>query len=134
MTTPAAGDVGDPAGAASTLRAAASTLQAGVAANLAAERALLEQHARVVAASDGSNADDEHDPEGSTIAFERQQAAALLRQVRATGEQLRAALAALADGTYGTCESCGRAIDPDRLAARPRALTCIGCARAAARR
>ena len=134
MTTPAVGEVGDPGGATATATATATTLQAGVTANLAAERALLEQHARVVAASEGSNADDEHDPEGSTIAFERQQVAALLRQVRATGEQLQASLAALADGTYGTCLSCGRAIDPERLAARPQARTCIECARRAAAR
>ena len=127
MSTPATGQVADPDGVASTLRA-------GVTANLAAERALVEQHARVVAASEGSNADDEHDPEGSTIAFERQQVDALLRQVRATGEQLRASLVALEDGTYGTCESCGARIDPERLAARPQAGTCIGCARRAAAR
>ena len=98
-------------------------------ANLATERALLQQHERIVAASQDSNADDEHDPEGSTIAFERQQVAALLEQVRGTGAALRRAMAGLAAGTYGTCESCGRAIDPERLRARPQALTCIDCAR-----
>ncbi len=110
---------------------AVAALQAALEANAASEQALLQQHARLVAASEGSNADDEHDPEGSTIAFERQQAAALLAQVRATGEQLRASLAAAEAGRYGTCESCGATIDPARLEARPQARTCIGCARRA---
>jgi RNA polymerase-binding transcription factor DksA len=108
-------------------------LRASLDANAAAERALLEQHARIVEASDSSNADDEHDPEGSTIAFERQQVVALLAQVRATGEQLQRSLAAAQAGTYGTCEACGGLIDPARLEARPQARTCIGCARLAAR-
>ena len=40
--------------------------------------ALTREFDEVVAASRSSNADDEHDPEGATIAFERQQVAALL--------------------------------------------------------
>lgn len=34
------------------------------------------------------------------------------------------ALARLDDGTYGTCTVCGRAIDDERLEARPEATTC----------
>src|SRR3954451_11319813 len=37
----------------------------------------------IIGASESANADDEHDPEGSTIAFERAQVAALLAQARA---------------------------------------------------
>ena len=41
----------------------------------------------VVDATEGSNADDEHDPEGSTIAYERSQLSALVDQaVRHLGE------------------------------------------------
>ena len=69
-------------------------------------------HAGIVEASRDSNADDEHDPEGATIAFERSQVAALGR---------------LDAGGYGTCERCGRAIAPARLEARPVARTCVGC-------
>src|SRR4051794_20094636 len=72
--------------------------------------------------------DDEHDPEGATIAFERAQAAALLNQARERLVDLDNALARLAVGDYGTCERCGRPIAPDRLAARPAARTCITCA------
>src|SRR6188768_1925072 len=41
--------------------------------------ALQGEHRAVVDASRDSNADDEHDPEGATIAFERAQVEALVR-------------------------------------------------------
>jgi RNA polymerase-binding transcription factor DksA len=85
-----------------------------------------KQHAEVVAASVDSNADDEHDPEGATIAFERQQLAAVTAQLLRTREELRAALA---DGAEdGRCRSCARDIGEERLAARPWARTCVDCA------
>ena len=83
----------------------------------------------VVAASASSNADDEHDPEGATIAFERQQVVALLDQARQRLADVDAALARTATGDYGRCTDCGRPIAPERLAARPQARTCIDCAR-----
>ncbi|WP_435201180.1 TraR/DksA family transcriptional regulator [Janibacter sp. GS2] len=82
----------------------------------------------VVAAAPGSNADDEHDPEGATIAFERSQLDALVQQARAHLWEIDAASARVANGTYGVCEVCGRAIPPERLRARPTARTCIACA------
>jgi len=81
----------------------------------------------IVAGSVGSNSDDEHDPEGSTIAFERTQVGALLRDARAYFADLDGAVARLNAGTYGTCERCGRPIAPERLAARPAARACIAC-------
>ncbi len=41
--------------------------------------------------------------------------------------ELTAALGRLADGTFGTCEVCGRPIEAERLAAIPEARTCIAC-------
>ena len=99
------------------------------AAALAQIEALTREFDGVVAASKASNADDEHDPEGATIAFERQQVVALLDQARRRLADVDAALARRAEGGYGTCESCGRSIAPERLAARPAARTCIACAR-----
>ncbi|GAA3658586.1 TraR/DksA C4-type zinc finger protein [Nocardioides ginsengisoli] len=81
----------------------------------------------VVAASRDTNADDEHDPEGTTIAFERSQLAALLRQIRAHLAEVDAALSRLEAGDYGRCEVCGREIAPERLAVRPAARTCVTC-------
>ncbi|MBC2933289.1 TraR/DksA C4-type zinc finger protein [Nocardioides sp. zg-1228] len=82
----------------------------------------------VVAASLDTNADDEHDPEGATIAFERSQIGALVRQVRGRVAEVDAALERVDAGTYGVCESCGRPIGDARLEALPAARTCIRCA------
>lgn len=82
----------------------------------------------VVAASLDSNADDEHDPEGATIAFERSQIGALVRQGRDHLREIDAAVERLGAGTYGICERCGAAIGEGRLEARPVARTCIRCA------
>jgi RNA polymerase-binding protein DksA len=103
---------------------------------LAAERAAAQAHIEAltrefdsfVAASQASNADDEHDPEGATIAFERQQVVAVLDQARRRLADVEAALARREAGTYGICETCGRPIAPERLAARPAARDCIDCA------
>jgi RNA polymerase-binding transcription factor DksA len=82
----------------------------------------------LVAASVGSNADDEHDPEGATIAFERSQLDSLVRGARDRLAEIDAARTRLAEGRYGTCERCGRAIAAGRLEARPTARTCVACA------
>lgn len=82
----------------------------------------------VVAASRDTNADDEHDPEGATIAFERSQVGALVRQAQRHLVEIDAAIKRLDAGTYGVCESCGGSIGDGRLEARPVASTCIQCA------
>jgi RNA polymerase-binding transcription factor DksA len=74
--------------------------------------------------------DDEHDPDGSTVAFERAQVAALLRDARARLGELDRAVERLADGTYGRCATCGEPIGDERLAARPTTDACIVCAAA----
>jgi len=85
------------------------------------------EHARFVAASRDSNADDEHDPEGATIAFERAQVETLLRQVEVRRAQVAEALERLARGEYGVCRRCRRPIDVERLLVRPSATTCVRC-------
>ncbi len=89
---------------------------------------LRAQHAGLVAAAAGSNADDEHDPEGSTLAFEREQVVATIAGLERAGADVVRALAALDDGSYGRCEVCGSPIPAERLEARPGARTCVGCA------
>ena len=105
--------LGDPLGAE---RAAA---QAQIA-------ALTREFDDMVAASRSSNADDEHDPEGATIAFERQQVAALLEQARRRLADVEVAIRNVEGGIYGICETCGRPIGAERLAARPAALPAAG--------
>ena len=109
---------------------ARSRLEAERAKTLERLASLTNDYGAMVAASRDSNADDEHDPEGATIAFERSQIGALVRQAQLHVVEIDAALKRLDTGTYGTCEGCGGAIDEGRLEARPVARTCIPCAAA----
>ena len=81
-----------------------------------------------VAASLDSNADDEHDPEGATIAFERSQLSSMSRQLLQRIAEVDVALTRVDAGTYGVCTACGQPIAPARLRARPAAALCIDCA------
>ena len=92
-----------------------------------AARLLLDMEA-VAAAREGANVDDEHDPEGSTIAYERSQLDAVRRSALGRAADAEAALGRLADGTFGRCERCSARIGDARLEARPTARTCIDCA------
>jgi RNA polymerase-binding transcription factor DksA len=87
----------------------------------------------IVSAREGSNSDDEHDPEGTTLAFERSQSDALFQQAMLRLKDIDAALARLDAGTYGRCEVCGEPIAPARLTARPEARTCVACGEKTAR-
>jgi RNA polymerase-binding transcription factor DksA len=87
----------------------------------------------IVAASDSVATDDEHDPEGATIAFERAQVTALRAQAASHLADIDRALGKVDDGSYGVCERCSRAIGADRLEARPAALLCVTCAAAESR-
>jgi RNA polymerase-binding transcription factor DksA len=97
-------------------------------ADLTAELAELE-------ASTAEGPDDEHDPEGATIGFERARVGGLLAAARAEVAGLRAAADRVAGGTYGRCAGCGGIIPPERLAALPATQVCVVCAagRASAR-
>jgi DnaK suppressor protein len=97
-------------------------------------RELTEALAGVVAASESANLDDEHDPEGSTVGFERAQLATLLDDARTRVLELDAACERLRNDTYGICEVCGAKIPPARLEARPATRRCVSCAAIAAGR
>jgi DnaK suppressor protein len=84
--------------------------------------------ALIVEASELTATDDEHDPEGATIAYERAQAIALLRQARLDLDRLVTARKRLESGEPITCESCGCEVDTERVVALPTTLTCIRCA------
>ena len=90
--------------------------------------ALEREFAGLAEAASAAGTDDEHDPEGATLAFERQHAAALLAASREQVAACDAALARLAAGSYGVCERCGQPIGAGRLEARPAATMCIRCA------
>ena len=118
---------GLPAGAAAAIRDALDAEQQDTHERIAA---LSREFDGIVESSTGVATDDEHDPEGATIAFERAQLAALLHQARDHLAELDDALDRLRQGSYGRCERCGRPIAAERLAARPAARTCITCAAA----
>lgn len=99
-------------------RAEATTLLASMRARLSA----------VVDAAIDEHADDEHDPEGSTLAFERGQLVSQIERSSRRLTEIDAAAARLDDGTYGLCRRCGGAIAEVRLEALPTAEFCITCA------
>ena len=83
---------------------------------LLAERARAEQRvaalerefAGIAEAASAGGTDDEHDPEGATLAFERQHVAAMIEATREQLRQIEAALTRLDAGSYGSCSRCGR--------------------------
>ena len=81
--------------------------------------------AAIVEARQDANSDDEHDPEGATLAFERSQSDAMIREARMRLADVDAAVARLDAGTYGRCEVCGEAIPAGRLEIRPAARRCV---------
>lgn len=83
----------------------------------------------IVEATSDVSTDDEHDPEGNTIAWERQQIAALLDETRSSLTDIDAAAQRLHDGTYGVCTTCGLRIAFERLDALPATPTCVTCTR-----
>ena len=91
-------------------------------------RALQENLDAIVDGSTNANTDDEHDPEGSTIAYERAQVAALLAGAQSNLRDLDYALDRLSAGSYSVCERCLTHISAERLAALPAGRTCFDCA------
>jgi DnaK suppressor protein len=90
--------------------------------------ALAREFDRIVEATAQANTDDEHDPEGATIGFERAQVAALRDDARAHLAALEDATRRLEVGALGRCERCSAPIGEERLLARPTATRCVACA------
>ena len=84
--------------------------------------------AAIVEGSELTSTDDEHDPEGATIAYERAQATALLRQARADADALVITRTQLQQHGRVACAVCGGSIGLERVAALPTATRCIRCA------
>lgn len=109
---------------------------AGIYADLLTERIVETQakrHALVRAIDDMREtrsltvADDEHDPEGSTVSLDQARDTALLVRIDGTLQELSAAQERLATGTYGSCERCHETIPAERLQVRPEARFCVRC-------
>lgn len=91
--------------------------------------AVSEGNMALITAARQDNTDDEHDPEGVTLAFERSQESTMVRLAQERVALAAEALARIDAGTYGICTSCGSPIAVERLEARPSAALCIDCAR-----
>ena len=87
-----------------------------------------EELADIVTAARYANIDDEHDPEGSTIAYERARVTALVADARAHLSAIDHAVERLDAGEHGRCAVCGRPISTTRLRALPSADRCVTCA------
>ena len=65
--------------------------------------------------------------EEATESFELEKRLALEKRVREQLAEVAHALQKFEDGTYGSCDSCGQPIDPERLEALPQASLCLSC-------
>lgn len=101
------------------------SLRAVAAARVAATAATLGElmHDR-----EGSNDDDEHDPEGVTLSSEWSRLTGLAEAAASELHQVDDALARMDAGAYGRCANCGKPIPAERLAVRPFAEHCVACA------
>jgi DnaK suppressor protein len=79
-------------------------------------------------AADASPPDDEHDPEGHTIAFERSQLSGRRSEYLHAIAELAAAEVRLDDAQSSLCDVCGEPIPHERRLAVPTATRCVVCA------
>ena len=100
-------------------------------------RALTEQRAQLRR----EIADQGADPDSDEVSFvddagfsdrshstqERSRLISVVGSLRSNLAEVERALDGIDEGTYGTCERCGKPIDLARLEARPWALLCIDC-------
>ena len=68
---------------------------------------------------------DQHMADVGTETFDREKDLSILEQIEAERADVEHALRRLDDGTYGTCEACGKVIDDARLEALPAARFCL---------
>lgn len=68
---------------------------------------------------------DQHQADVGTETFNRERDLSIYERVQAELADVEHALHRLEEGTYGTCEACGRPIDEDRLEAMPAARLCL---------
>ena len=104
-----------------------------------ARSALTVERSRLVAAIDSVNhtqsmtdetgdlaiGTDDHLADSATETFMRELDDGLEENAEHLLAEVDAALRRIDDGTYGTCEACGRRIDEDRLEAVPYATLCL---------
>lgn len=98
----------------------------GDAARLRREISVAETGIADLLRDSGEGAGDDQADAG-TKNFEREHEMAIANNAREMLQQTERALARLAAGTYGVCESCGEPVGKYRLQAFPRATLCMSC-------
>ena len=68
---------------------------------------------------------DQHQADVGTETFNRERDMSILEEVEAELADIDHALRRLDDGSYGTCEACGKPISDERLEVVPAARFCI---------
>ncbi|MCA1846723.1 MAG: TraR/DksA C4-type zinc finger protein [Actinobacteria bacterium] len=68
---------------------------------------------------------DQHQADIGTETFNRERDLSILEQVQGELADVEHALHRLDEGTYGTCEACGKRIPDERLEAMPAARFCL---------
>ncbi|MFN2595444.1 MAG: TraR/DksA family transcriptional regulator [Actinomycetota bacterium] len=72
---------------------------------------------------------DEDFADAGTATFERERDLSIRNNIYDLIDQMTRAIGRIDEGTYGTCERCGRPIDAARLKELPYALLCLDCKR-----
>jgi RNA polymerase-binding protein DksA len=108
---------------------------AGIRERLLAEKAELERQQSELDA-EGTQSEamaeiglDDDFADAGTATFDRERDLSIRNNITDLIDQVTRAVARIDDGTYGTCERCGRPIDAARLKALPHALLCLDCKR-----
>jgi DnaK suppressor protein len=105
---------------------------------LEAERGELEERIREIEANvfektqsdlTGEAGFDEDFADAGTATFDRERELSIQNNIRDLIGQINRAISRIDEGTYGTCERCGKPIDAPRLKALPHALLCMDCKR-----
>ncbi|HEV7887675.1 MAG TPA: TraR/DksA C4-type zinc finger protein [Acidimicrobiales bacterium] len=68
---------------------------------------------------------DQHQADVGTETFEREKDLSILERVEAELNDIQHAMRRLDEGTYGTCEACGKPIGEERLEAMPATRFCL---------
>jgi RNA polymerase-binding transcription factor DksA len=103
---------------------------------LSAERRRLEELLLAVSAQGGDkgevpaagpelSSNDQHPADVATDTFERSRDVSIAQRVEAELADVARAFQRINEGTYGTCEACGRQVDEARLQVLPATRFCV---------
>ncbi len=70
---------------------------------------------------------DNHPADAASETYEKTREYAIDDNFKEILERINEALRKIDDGSYGSCDRCGKSINPDRLKAIPYATLCISC-------